>query len=161
VPGAEDLLAAGRLPVADDALRDPEAERAVGAVIEAVQALRAWRDGAQVKPGERLPARITADGYADTAHLVARLARLDLAGVGEDEPTATVPVPGGTVELWAAVDREEEERKRAARRAELETEIVRAQGKLANEGFVAKAPPEVVQAERDKLERLEQELEGL
>jgi len=32
---------------------------------------------------------------------------------------------------------------------------------LANEGFVAKAPPDVVQAEREKLERLRSELESL
>jgi valyl-tRNA synthetase len=161
VPGTQGLLAAGRMPTADDALRDAEAERAVGDVIEAVQALRAWRDGAQVKPGERLPARLAAEGYGATAHLVARLARLDFEAAGEAEPTATVPVPGGVVEVWAAIDTAEEERKRAARRAELEAEIARAQAKLANEGFVAKAPGQVVQAERDKLERLRQELEAL
>ena len=37
-------------------------------------------------------------------------------------------------------------------RAELEPEIDRAGRKLANQGFVAKAPPKVVQAERDKLD---------
>jgi valyl-tRNA synthetase len=37
----------------------------------------------------------------------------------------------------------------------------RAQRKLANQGFVAKAPPAVVQGERDKLKRLGAELEAL
>ena len=37
----------------------------------------------------------------------------------------------------------------------------RAERKLGNQGFVAKAPPEVVQAEREKLERLRAELEAL
>ena len=32
---------------------------------------------------------------------------------------------------------------------------------LANDGFVAKAPPHVVQAERDKLARLREELQAL
>jgi valyl-tRNA synthetase len=72
-----------------------------------------------------------------------------------------VPVPGGAAELWAAVDPQEEHRKLAARRAELESEIARAQGKLANDGFVSKAPAPVVQAEREKLERLQRELEAL
>ena len=35
------------------------------------------------------------------------------------------------------------------------------QRKLSNEGFVAKAPPDVVQAERDKLARLQAELDAL
>ena len=60
-----------------------------------------------------------------------------------------------------AVDMEAE-RKRAAERAErLREEIKRVEGKLANQGFVAKAPEEVVQAERDKLEKLQKELEEL
>jgi valyl-tRNA synthetase len=67
----------------------------------------------------------------------------------------------GPVEIWGGVDPAEEARKREAKRAELETEIARAEGKLANEGFVAKAPEAVVQAERDKLERLRAELEAL
>jgi valyl-tRNA synthetase len=40
-------------------------------------------------------------------------------------------------------------------------EIARAEGKLANEGFVSKAPPHIVEAERDKLSRLRAELEEL
>jgi valyl-tRNA synthetase len=48
-----------------------------------------------------------------------------------------------------------------ARRAELRGEVARAEGKLANERFVEKAPPEVVQEEREKLERYRAELEEL
>ena len=56
VPGAEDLLATQRATAPDEALRDPEAEARVGAVIAAVSALRSWRDDAGVKPGAA-PAR--------------------------------------------------------------------------------------------------------
>ena len=48
-----------------------------------------------------------------------------------------------------------------AERDKLRSEIERAEKKLSNQGFVAKAPPEVVAAERDKLERLRGELEAL
>jgi len=89
------------------------------------------------------------------------MARLDLESEGE--PTATVPVPGGSVEIRAGdlVDREAEARKAAAERERLQGEIARAEAKLANEGFVAKAPEHLVQAERDKLARLRRELDGL
>ena len=60
-----------------------------------------------------------------------------------------------------AVDVEAAAKRAAARRATLEQEIARAEGKLANQGFVAKAPAAVVEAEREKLERLKQELEEL
>ena len=60
-----------------------------------------------------------------------------------------------------AVDVEAAARRAAAQRATLEKEIARAEGKLANQGFVAKAPAAVVEAEREKLDRLKRELEGL
>jgi valyl-tRNA synthetase len=159
VPGSEGLLATARITAPDPALRDEAAEAEMSAVIEAVQALRSWRDEAGVKPGQVLPARI--DGLDGAADLVARMARLDLSSDGE--PTATVPVPGGSVEIRAGdlVDREAEARKAAAERERVQQEIARAEAKLANEGFVAKAPPDLVQAERDKLERLRRELSGM
>jgi valyl-tRNA synthetase len=106
-----------------------------------------------------LPARI--DGLDGSAALVARMARLDLDTEGE--PTATVAIPGGSVEIRAGelVDREAEARKAAAERERLQQEISRAEAKLGNEGFVAKAPADLVQRERDKLDRLRRELEGL
>jgi valyl-tRNA synthetase len=159
VPGAEDLLATQRATGPDEALRDPDAEARVGAVIAAVSALRSWRDDAGVKPGQVLDARL--EGLDADAELVARMARLDLGGDGE--ATATVPFDGGLVELCAGdlVDPAEEERKRAAERDRLGSEIARAEAKLANDGFVAKAPEELVAAERDKLDRLRRELEAL
>ena len=48
-----------------------------------------------------------------------------------------------------------------AERARLQKEIARAEGMLANDRFVANAPPEVVAAEREKLERYRRELEAL
>ena len=56
----------------------------------------------------------------------------------------------------------EAEKRRAAERAKvLQAEIKRAEGKLANQGFVAKAPETVVQAEREKLDKLKRELDEL
>jgi valyl-tRNA synthetase len=43
----------------------------------------------------------------------------------------------------------------------LRKEIARAEGMLANERFTAKAPPEVVEAEREKLERYRRELDAI
>jgi valyl-tRNA synthetase len=46
-------------------------------------------------------------------------------------------------------------------RQRLAKEIARSEGMLANERFVANAPPEVVEAEREKLERYRRELDAI
>ena len=152
-----------RWPEADETLRDLETEREVGRAIEATQALRKWRDGVGAAPGARVPARLEADGYERVAEHVGRLARFEFstngdaagrdrrrprrqrrrAGVGSrstSRPSAGAPPSASKV---------------------LQAEIKRAEGKLANQGFVAKAPEAVVQAEREKLDKLKKELEEL
>jgi valyl-tRNA synthetase len=183
IPGAEGLLA-GRVAREQDSVIDEPAEAAVSRMIEAVQALRAWRDLTGVKAGVIVPARLAAAGYQDTAEHIERLARLsfenpatvpakpneDAAAPGGFAPAEspngidavdfTVPIPGGTVEILASddVDLGAAQRKLDAKRVKLEAEIERAQRKLANPGFVAKAPADVVQAEREKLAALQVEL---
>ncbi|HTX32114.1 MAG TPA: valine--tRNA ligase [Solirubrobacteraceae bacterium] len=160
VPGAHGLLAAGIESQAG--ATDGGAEASIARLMEAVQALRAWRDVAEVKAGATLPARLAADGYEETREQLARLAHLSFTPDGGD-PAVSVPIPGGAIDLLPSpdLDLDAAERKRAARRAEVEAEIERAERKLANPGFLAKAPPAVVAAERDKLRALRRELEGL
>ncbi|MGZ4246408.1 MAG: valine--tRNA ligase [Solirubrobacteraceae bacterium] len=163
IPGTEGLLAA-RVSNGAVAEVDAAAEAAVQRAIAAVQELRRWRDLAGVKAGAVLGARLEASGYDDTIEHVARLARLTLdGGANGAQPVASVPIPGGQVQIFAGadVDLEEATARVAQRRDKLRSEIERAERKLANEGFVAKARAEVVQAERDKLARLQAELEAL
>jgi valyl-tRNA synthetase len=162
--GPDDLLAAAPYPAADDALLDEAAEAAVERQFEAVTAVRAWRQAVGVAPGPRLPATLQLEADDGIADGIALLARLELTADGDGgEPVATIPFSGGAVAILEseAVDLEAHRRRIAEQRATLESEIRRAEGKLANEGFVAKAPADVVQAERDKLERLRRELEEL
>jgi valyl-tRNA synthetase len=66
--------------------------------------------------------------------------------------------------IFAAVVRPERAQGDGDRDAEIERlrkEVARAEGMLANERFVANAPPEVVAAEREKLERYRSELAAL
>jgi valyl-tRNA synthetase len=161
VPGADGLLMGHRWPAADESLIDPEAEAEVARAIAAVQELRGWRDRVGAAPGAVLPARLDARGYERTAAHVARLARCEWAGGGE--PVATVAIPGGTIAVLEseAVDLGAAARRIDERRGWLDAEIERAERKLDNQGFVAKAPEAVVQAERDKLARLREERDGL
>jgi valyl-tRNA synthetase len=162
VPGAEGLLAGERAAAPAPDRVGEAAEAAVGRVIEAVQAIRGWRETVGARPGVWLPARLEADGYAEVADSLARLARIRLNQNG-GPPAATVTVPGGLVAILPAeeLDLGAAEAKKAAEGERLRAEIARAEGKLANEQFVSKAPAPVVQAERDKLERLRTELDAL
>jgi len=163
VPGAEGLLAARQATAAADA-RDEQAERALSDAIAAVQALRGWRDGVGAPVAARIPSRLEAQGYDETVAHVARLARFELADAQNGaQDAATIAIPGGAVVVHAsdAVDLGAAERKLDERRKRLQAEIARCEGKLANEGFVAKAPAAVVDAERAKLAQLRAELEGL
>ena len=109
------------------------------------------------------------------AEAVARLARLELRASGgepgaeepvpgaEEPALATVVIPGGVLEVLGGegLDLAAAEQRRAAVRAKLESEIERVQGKLANGGFVERAPAAVVAGEREKLARLRGELAAL
>ena len=154
MPGERPLLAIATWPEPEPERLDSVAEAALDRALDAITELRRWRNEAGVKPGARLVARLSADGYSETQASVARLARLELVYGGEGETMATVPVPGGGVELLASdeVDRAEIDRRIAQRRAELEGEIRRLEGKLSNERFTEGAPAEVVEGERAKLD---------
>jgi valyl-tRNA synthetase len=155
------LLAGARYPSADPALIDEQAEQVVGRLIAAVQALRRWRDTVELAARVIVPARLEASGYDGLADSVGRLSRFEFRPGGA-EPVASIPVPGGHVAvLEVAVDLQAAQRRRQAQRDRLEAEIARVEGKLANRGFVDKAPAPVVQAQRERLAELQAELDAL
>jgi valyl-tRNA synthetase len=110
----------------------------------------------QVAPKTVLPARFPDD--QPPHELVGRLARLSFDGAA-GEPLATF----GPIEILASadVDAEQVRRRVEERRSALRAEVERAERKLANTGFVERAPAEVVAAEREKLASYRAELEEL
>jgi valyl-tRNA synthetase len=162
IPGASGLLAE-RVAPRQIAQLDEAAIIEIDDLIAAVQSVRAWRDAAEVKPSAVLDARVVSDVYAGTADQLYRLGRLNPKEMNGTGARASIPVAGGSIEIFATegLDLDAAARKKAAKRAELEREIERAEGKLSNSGFVDKAPPAVVEAERAKLTALRAELEAL
>ncbi|HEY5286792.1 MAG TPA: valine--tRNA ligase [Solirubrobacteraceae bacterium] len=187
-----ELLAGCPYPRAREDLLDPQAETELARTIEAVTLVRGWRDSVGARAGQFVTARLCADGYELTGLLLARLARLQLlpedqrshaldpvdrspvngvaSGAGGGEPSAaaptavaSVPIPGGTVEVLSeeGLDLGAAERRRKAAKQKLLAEIERVEGKLERPGFVEKAPAAVVEGERERLARLRAELEVL
>jgi valyl-tRNA synthetase len=148
-------LAVHPFPVADEALFDQPAETDVEDGIGLTQRLRAWRDLVEVPVATVLAARV--DGV-EPPEFVARLARFRFESDGAD-PVATV----GPVRILSSegLSADAVAGRLGKRREELRAEVDRAERKLGNDGFVAKAPPQVVEEERGKLERYRAELAEL
>jgi valyl-tRNA synthetase len=152
-------------PVADGSRFDEGAEREVGRMIEAVTALRRYRDEVGAKPSAPVRGHLVAERHDALRNQVARLARFEwVDGADADgDVVATVPIPGGAVQVLPseAFDPAEARERIEKKRAGLIAEIERAERKLANEQFVAKAPAAVVDEERRKLEEYREALSQL
>ena len=74
---------------------------------------------------------------------------------------ATTIVGDLEVFVLGVVDPEQERKKLASLRDKLAGKIAAQERKLANESFVAKAPPQVVGKERQSLADLQKQLEGV
>ena len=155
-------------PRRDEALLAPDAEQALGELQAAVDALRRFRAEAEIPPGKVLAAVFEEDGagaadhYASYAGVFRALARTDVTFTGEPADDATVViVPGGRLEVAAAVDRAEEIARLEQQLAKAEAEVQRGEAKLGNEKFVGRAPEAVVAKEREKLASHIAERDGL
>jgi valyl-tRNA synthetase len=154
-PARRGHLAVHPFPEADESLIDAEAEAEMRAGIELTRRLRAWRDLVEAPAATVLAAR--AEGI-EPQEFVGRLARVEFGQDGSDPVAAVGPVK---ILASAEIDAEAVAARLEARRAELRSEVARAEGKLANEKFVARAPAELVEGEREKLRRYRAELEEL
>jgi valyl-tRNA synthetase len=162
LPGDRGLLMQAAFPTADGA-EDPEAARAVSAVIELVTELRRMRQDAGLRPSE--PLEVAISGGADAAHLRAQADLL--AGLGRAvivaDTVGAVPVEIGDARALvgggalAVALRGKLER----RLADAHGDLTKAQAKLANGGFVDRAPAVVVAEERERAARLQREVEAL
>ena len=140
---------------------DAEAERAFGLLIEIVRAVRTARAEAGVEPARWIGAAISAGPHAAALagqrDVLARLARiaddqLTIAPTVEAPAQATALVVAETTTyLTAMVDVEAEIARLRRELADAEGQAARLAAQLANENFVARARPDVVQGARERL----------
>jgi valyl-tRNA synthetase len=143
-------------PVADVARIDEPANARMVVLKDIVNACRALRSEMNLSPALKVPLLVAGDPaiLAACAPYIAALARLsDVQVVAELPPTdAPVQVIGEyRVMLAIEIDREAERERLGKEVLRVDGEIGRAQAKLGNEGFVARAPAAVVDQERARL----------
>ena len=161
LPHPGELLATAAWPVRSEAPADPVAEVEMESVLEAVRLLRNLRADEGVSPAAVSPAWIRPAGpevarvLREQAGVVARLARV--------EPlvllAADAPAPGGTASRVAPVGECYVARPAAAthgsealarEREKLSGLLEKTRGRLADPGFRARAPPELVRETEEK-----------
>jgi len=158
-------LIISRLPQ-DTGLIDADVDDHFGRLQEIVRAIRNVRSEYNVEPGRRIPTSISAGEFTaliqEQLPLLASLARLagEQVAVATDLPApdkaVTLATSGVTVyvPLAGLVDLDAERIRIQKEIDNLSKQIDRSETLLANQGFVAKAPPEVLERERNKVEEL-------
>ncbi|GGE45276.1 valine--tRNA ligase [Agaricicola taiwanensis] len=143
-------------------LEDPEAEAEIGWLVDLVTEVRSIRSEMNVPAAAQIPLVLVAPGaevqtfsmrYDD---MLRRLARLSAVTLADAAPAGAVQIIvrggvialplGEVIDLAAEQDRLQKEIERTGK------EIARIDAKLGNESFVARAPEEVVEGEREKRE---------
>ena len=145
-----------------DGLDDAAAEAEIGWVIDLVTAIRSVRVEMNIPPGASLPLVLagvspeTAERARRWSEFVQRLARVgEISFAPTPPPGAVQLVVRGEVTalpLKGVIDLTAERARLAKEMARCDADIARVEAKLANPNFVARAPEEVVEEEKEKRE---------
>ena len=159
-------------PVSQPERIDAVADRWVADLKAAIDAIRNLRGSMRMSPAERVPliaagrtaeagARLTAS--APYLKFLARLSDVSIVdALDQSASNAPVQVVGDTLLMLDVKIDVAAERERVAKEiGRVEGEIRKSNGKLSNQSFVGKAPPDVVAQERDRLARFASTLDEL
>jgi valyl-tRNA synthetase len=143
-------------------------------VEDLVTTVRRFRSEHGIPPKRELEVRViqvdrqsslfdAVSAFQREAARLAGIVRIDRAPAGEAEGAARLVVQGETVliPLGDLLDVDAERQRLRKQLDQVDAERRRAEGKLGNEGFRAKAPEDVVLAEKHKVERFEREAASL
>ena len=160
-PPREGLLITTSWPIAPDSWVDPEAEAEIGWLIGLVSEIRSIRAEMNVPPAARAPLTLAGAAPETRARLerhrdlILSLARLSSAREADAPPQGALPFVVGEATGFLAIaefiDVAAERTRLAKEVAAFAADIDRTAKKLANTDFVARAPEEVVEENRERL----------
>lgn len=146
---------------------DTAIERQIETVQAVIRTVREIRNARNIPPGK--PLKVSAKSQVDTvrilsdnAPLIEQLAVLEAftAQTDLDKPANAAVAVAGTLEVYVhdAVDPAAERARLEKQKEQVEKALKGTEGKLANENFVSRAKPEVVDQARVKLRELKEQL---
>lgn len=173
LPGTEGSIM--KAPWPDSAIGeiDDEAEKQMQLVMDVISTVRNIRGEMGISPGKAVPAVILTESAEVEQVLRAQATRIsNLAKLDSLEISANGSAPAKSagsalqglsvyVPLEGLVDFSAEEARLNKELAKLEKEITPSRKKLQNEGFLAKAPAEVVAKEKNKVSEAEDKMQKL
>jgi valyl-tRNA synthetase len=167
-------LMVAQYPIANNALIDPEAERAMDSIIEIVRSIRNVRAQQKVKADKSIEARVYADdlllyitAQAKAIQTLARVHPLAILNRQERKPdqsdAVTLVLKEAEVILPRAgmVDRYDQKQRLRKENQATKARVAQLSQRLRNTDFLSKAPPHIVERETQKLRLLEDRLERL
>ncbi len=164
IPGTEGTIMLSDWPVADPAYDFAEAEREMGGVMDVIRAVRNLRAEMNVAVGKRAHLIVrpkdgwqhAMEGAEEYLKRLAWVSEMTMIADGEDAPGKTVAAVSEAAELFIPlgdlVDLDKEIARLTKERDSVDRDIQRAEAKLNNQGFIAKAPAQLVEQEKAKLE---------
>jgi len=160
---AGDTIMLAPFPSADADLIDPDAEAELGWVMQFVLGVRRIKGEMDIPPGKPLPVLLQNASDRDLARLAANRKYLDalartrsiqVLSPADQAPESAIALVGEMkllIPMAGFIDQEAELKRLAKAIGKLEADLERTRNKLANPNFTDKAPPAVVQKERDKV----------
>ncbi len=156
-------------PEATEAHSFPAEEEQMSRLVAVITAIRVRRAEMNVQPARRTHLFVTGDGATfneKTTPFFLRLAsasEVSYVDAYQDDTAVRIVTDSATVLIPMAdlIDRDKELARLTKEKENTAREIARLSGKLSNEGFLAKAPAAVVEAERAKLAAFEGKLANI
>ena len=142
--------------------------------IEVIRSIRNLRSEMNIPLGKKIEVIINANSKENYAYLndtlsyitgLASIEKMELKEQLSEKPAQAVTAVVHGIEIYlplkGLVDIDKEIARLEKELAKMESEIKRIEGKLANEGFVAKAPAEVIEKEKEKMAKYQASKEAL
>jgi valyl-tRNA synthetase len=147
-------------PIADASLVDEQAEGWMGQLKALTDATRNLRGEMQLSPSVRVPLivepgnaqdRERMEAFAPYIQMLGKLSEVQIVDALPESPAAVSIVGTTKLMLKVEIDVAAERERLSKEIARIEGEIAKANGKLSNESFVARAPAAVVAQEKERL----------